>query len=89
MAGRFGALTNGAVYMESDQCNCSGMAGYPHEPNCGLELIGFLARSAAAPSTPRYLDDPSLLPSMLWDFSGVDYSAGPHTTPVRVSAVGR
>ena len=84
MAGRFGALTNGAVYEETDRCNCSGMVGYPHESECGLELVGFIA-------DPRFAvgDDGVLLPSMLWDFSGVDYSAGPHTTPVQVSTVGR
>ena len=85
MTGQFGALSNGAVYEETDRCTCGYSSSiYPHEPECGLELVGFIAGPDFAIE-----DEGALLPSMLWDFSGVDYSAGPHTTSTRVSERGR
>lgn len=89
MSGRFGTLPNGAVYQESDLCTCyGGEPGYGHEPHCGHELIGFLPVPEGANPAGTVFDfvDPDLLPSMLWDFSGVDYSTGPYAIGVAVSA---
>lgn len=70
----FSVRTSGAVAEHTDICTC----GYPdcggysmHEPHCGMELVGFLPREAAAsPFDPHPC--PTLLPSALWDMGGLD-----------------
>ena len=79
MANTFFALRNGAVGEDHGRCTCgeSDMYwAYAHEPGCGMDLIGFL------PGMPDTEDSFDLLPSSLWDMSGVDYSTGPRVTEV-------
>jgi hypothetical protein len=63
---RFGCTSAGVVFEETDDCTCyGGLEHYPHEPHCGLELIGYL------PEDGTFTDEPSLLPTMLWDFGAL------------------
>lgn len=61
----FWCTSAGAVVEDTGTCNCAypDCGGYAmHEPYCGIEPIGYL---------PVFDDEPSLLPTMLWDFGAL------------------
>jgi hypothetical protein len=76
-----GTESTGAVSIDSMGCTCAypDCGGYPtHEPWCGRELVGYLPREAAVMPDPdpwygtHYDGESDLLPTMLWDFAGLE-----------------
>lgn len=75
----FAALRNGAVYLDEGTCECGFCPCSDFQ--CGKYLIGFLPGVGTGAGE-------DLLPSSLWDFSGVDYHAGWNYGTVPVAAPG-
>lgn len=74
MLRNFGVMSDGAVVEDIGGCSCDypDWGGYSqHEPFCGLLIIGYLPEEAAVMHGFREYPEPSLLPSMLWDFGGL------------------
>lgn len=66
-------MSNGGVVLETGECTCAfpDCGGYSmHEPGCGLELVGWLPGEASHNLPGTFDDEPTLLPTMLWDFGG-------------------